>query len=207
MLAKLTRLEISCGATPSQLRSTREHFEQHNYLRLPGFIEPGLLRVIQRYVKGARFEEREYKVGRELTLSNSPLAGVLYVLMNDPKLFRVIRRVTGCGPIGCFTSRLYQMVARPGQAFTWHDDMANDRKVAISINLSDARYHGGTLQIRERPRGVCEVVPNLGFGDAIIFRVAEHLETASPRSKERFQRPPLADGSVRDRGTLRCIRI
>jgi hypothetical protein len=46
MLAKLTRLGISCGATPSQLRSAREHFEQHNYLRLPGFIEPGLLRVI-----------------------------------------------------------------------------------------------------------------------------------------------------------------
>jgi hypothetical protein len=68
------------------------------------------------------------------------------------------------------------MVARKGLAFTWHDDMANDRKIALSINLSDARYHGGTLQIRERPRGVGEAVPNLGFGDAIIFRVAEHLE-------------------------------
>jgi Coenzyme PQQ synthesis protein D (PqqD)/2OG-Fe(II) oxygenase superfamily len=176
MLARLTRLGISCDATSSQLRSAREHFEQHNYLRLPGFIEPGLLRLIQRHLRSAKFEEREYKVGRELTLPNSPVASVLYVLMNDPKLFRLIRRVTGCGPIGCFISRLYQMIARKGLAFTWHDDMAKDRKVAISINLSDARYHGGTLQIRERPRGVCEAVPNLGFGDAIIFRVAEHLE-------------------------------
>ncbi len=176
MLARLTRLGISGDATSSQLRSAREHFEQHNYLRLPGFIEPGLLRMIQRYLRNARFEEREYKVGRDLTLANSPVASVLYALMNDPKLFHLIRQVTGCGPIGCFNSRLYQMVARKGLAFTWHDDMAKDRKVAISINLSDARYHGGTLQIRERPRGVCEAVPNLGFGDAIIFRVAEHLE-------------------------------
>jgi hypothetical protein len=176
MLARLTRLGISCDATSSQLRSAREHFGRHNYLRLPSFIEPRLLRLIQRYLRSARFEEREYKVGRDLTLTDNPVAGVLYVLMNDPKLFRLIRRVTGCGPIGCFTSRLYQMIARKGLAFTWHDDMANDRKVAISINLSGARYRGGTLQIRERPRGVCESVTNLGFGDAIIFRVAEHLE-------------------------------
>jgi hypothetical protein len=96
--------------------------------------------------------------------------------MNDPKLFSVIRRVTGCGPIGCFNGRLYRMVARPGLDLTWHDDVTEDRRVAISVNLSHARYHGGTLQLRERSRGVCGEVPNLGFGDAIIFRVAEHLE-------------------------------
>ncbi len=176
MLAKLTRFGISCEATPSQIRLARDQFERHYYLRIPGFIEPGLLRAIQRHLSRAAFKEKKYDVGRDLTLTNDPIASLFNVLMNDPKLFRLIRRVTGCGPIGCFTGRLYQMVARQGLAFTWHDDMLNDRKVAISINVSDAVYRGGTLQLRETSRGVRETVPNLGFGDAIVFRVAEHLE-------------------------------
>lgn len=176
MLAKLTRLGISSVATPSQLRSARDHFEQHNYLRLPGFIEPALLQLIRRYLVPGNFEKREHAVGRERRLSNSPVASVFHILMNDPKLFRLIRRVTGCGPIGCFNGRTYQMVARQGQAFSWHNDMEQDRKVAVSINLSEAPYRGGTLQIRESSDGARESVPNLGFGDAIIFRVARRLE-------------------------------
>ncbi len=175
MLARLTRLGIACDAPPAQLRSAREHFEQHNYLRLPGFVESRLLRLIQRHLRSAGFEERTHSVGRELTLSDRPLANVFHVLMNDPKLFRLIRQVTGCGRIGCFTGRLYQMVARQGQDFHWHNDLLDDRKVAISVNLSDAPYRGGTLQIRDTSSRAREVVPNLGFGDAIIFRVAGHL--------------------------------
>jgi len=176
MLARLTKFGISSVATPSQLRSAREHFEQHNYLRLPGFIEPGLLRVIQHYLVPGDFEKKEHDVGRELRLSNSPVASVFHILMNDPKLFRLIRKVTGCGPLGCVSGRVYQMVARQGQAFDWHNDTQEDRKIAISINLSDAPYRGGTLEIREGSRGAGESVPNLGFGDAIIFRVARRLE-------------------------------
>jgi hypothetical protein len=178
MLARLTRLGFACDAAPLELRSAREHFEQQDYLRLPGFIEPRLLRVIQRFLRGSGFQAREYaEIGHDLTLLNDPLLRVLHFLMNDPQLFRLIRRITGCRPIGCFTGRIYRMVARPGVELTWHDDALDDLKlVAISANLSDRRYRGGTLQIREKSRHACEVVPNLGFGDAIIFRVAEHLE-------------------------------
>jgi hypothetical protein len=176
MLARLTRLGISCEATASQIHSARDQFERHYYLRIPGFIEPGLLRVIQRHLSRAAFKERKYEIGRDLTLTDDPIANLFNVLLNDPKLFRLIRRVTGCGRIGCFVGRLYQMVARQGLAFSWHDDMLNDRKVAISINVSDAAYRGGALQLRDTSRGVRETVPNLGFGDAIVFRVAEHLE-------------------------------
>ncbi len=154
----------------------REHFEQHNYLRMPGFIEPGFFRVVQRYLRGATFEERDWNSGHDLTLINNPLSDVFHVLLNDPKLFRLLARVTGSGAIGCFKGRLYRMVARKGLMFDWHPDIKNNRKLAISINLSDAPYRGGTLQIRERSADVREVVPNLGFGDAIVFRVAERLE-------------------------------
>ena len=176
MLAKLTRLGISCDPVPSQLRLAREHFARHNYLRLPGFIEPALLQVIQRHLDRAGFTEKHHDVGRENRPANKSLANVLCVLMNDPKLFGLIRRITGCGPIGCFEGRLYRIVTRPGQAFRWHDDDVEGRKVAISINLSDAPYQGGTLEIRHSSGGPSEMVPNPGFGDAIIFRVAAHLQ-------------------------------
>jgi hypothetical protein len=176
ILDRLTRLGFSCDASPAQLRSAREHFEQHDYVRMPGFIEPGFFRVIQRYLRGATFEERDWNSGHDLTLINNPLHDVFHVLLNDPKLFRLLVRVTGCRPIGCFKGRLYRMVARKGLLFDWHPDIKNNRKLAPSINLSDAPYRGGTLELRERSGDVREVVPNLGFGDAIVFRVAEHLE-------------------------------
>src|SRR5690242_4346939 len=178
MLARLTRFGFACDAAPLELRSAREHFEQHDYLRLPSFIEPGLLSVIQRYLRGAGFKAREYaEIGHDLTLLNSPLWRVLHFLMNDQQLFRLIRRVTGCRPIGCFTGRIYRMVARRGVELNWHDDTVDNVKlVTISVNLSDAKYRGGTLQIREKSCDVSEAVPNLGLGDAIIFRVADHLE-------------------------------
>lgn len=176
MLATLTRLGISSDVTPSQLRAAREHFEQHNYLRMRGFIDPSLFRVIQRYLRGAVFERQFWNSGHDLTISNSPLADVVHVLMNDPKLLRLVGQATGCGPIASFKGRIYRMVARKGLRFDWHPDIKNDRKAAISVNLSDAEYGGGTLEIRDNSSGVREVVPNLGPGDAVIFRVAEHLE-------------------------------
>src|SRR5437879_8488507 len=105
MLASLTRFGFSCDATPSQMRSARYHIDQHDFLRLPGFIDPALLRVVQRSIRLASFKGRAYDVGRDLTLADSPVTNVINVLMNDPKLFRLIRRVTGCGPIGCFMGR------------------------------------------------------------------------------------------------------
>jgi hypothetical protein len=177
MLGQITRLGFSCEATPRELQSAREQFERHNYLCLRDFIEAGLLRAIRHQLAGVRFERKIYSgLGRDLIASNSPLPSVLYFLSNDPELFRLIRRVTGCRPIGCFTGRLSRLVARRKLELDWHDDVLSDRMVAMSVNLSDGRYRGGTLQIREKSRVECEAVPNLGFGDAIIFRVAEQLE-------------------------------
>jgi hypothetical protein len=209
MLARLTRLGVSGTATPSQSRLAREHFEQHNYLRLPGLIEPGLLRVIQHYLALGKFEKKEYVVGRELRLSNSPIASIFYILMNDPKLFRLLRQVTGCGPIRYFNGRVYQMHPRQRQTFAWHNDLQLNRwrKIAISINLSDTPYQGGTLQIRDSSHDKHESVPNPGFGDAIIFRVAKHLEHRVTRVVGKFHktaysgwfssRPRHASGSTR----------
>src|ERR1700678_3021390 len=174
MLARLTKLGLLVDATPSQLRMPHEQFEQHDYLHLPGFIEPGLVRLVRRHMGG--FVEREHAVGSELRLPAGSVHAVFDVLMNDPILFRLVRRITECGPVRFFYGRLYQLTAGRGQEFSWHNDLQDNRKVALSINLSEAPYKGGTLQIRRRSSSAVESVPNLGAGDAIIFRVARRLE-------------------------------
>jgi hypothetical protein len=46
----------------------------------------------------------------------------------------------------------------------------------MSVNLTTSRYEGGRLQIRDQGSG--EVTAEVGgteLGDAVIFRIAEHL--------------------------------
>lgn len=116
-------------------------------------------------------------IGKDLKLRNRSLWSVLYLFMNDPRLFRFIRRVTGCRPIGSFYGRIYRMVEAPGVELDWHDDRQSRRRlVAISINLSERPYRGGTLTIRTNGASAGESAPNVGFGDAVAFRIAAKLE-------------------------------
>jgi len=59
----------------------------------------------------------------------------------------------------------------------WHNDMVEDHMLAMSINLSSEIYSGGILQIRDKySQRIVHEVANLGFGDAIVFRLAGSLE-------------------------------
>ena len=160
-------------------RGVRANFKRANHLRIPGFIEPGLFEVMRKYLQKAQFEESEYgAVGRDLALWNSPVAGALHLLMNDPALLKCVRRLSGCGPVGSFTGRLYRMIARPGMDFDWHSDLKeNDLRVgvAMTINLGMRPYRGGMLQMRHEDDQAIAEIPNAGPGDAIIFRLARDL--------------------------------
>jgi hypothetical protein len=178
-IARMTAGGIVLGAKTEDWRRTRAIFRRENYLRIPEFIEPGLLEVMRKYLRRAHFEESEYgAVGRDLALWNSPVAGALHLLMNDSALLDFVRRLSGCGLIGSFTGRLYRMVARPGMDFGWHSDLKeNDLRegVAMTINLGARAYRGGMLQMRRIDDEAITEIPNAGPGDAIIFRLARDL--------------------------------
>jgi hypothetical protein len=175
----MTPRGIKIGAEAEDWRGIRAKFKRANHLRIPGFIEPGLLEVMRKYLQRAQFEESEYgAVGRDLALWKSPVAGALHLLMNDPALLKCVRRISGCGPIGSFTGRLYRMIARPGMDFDWHSDLKeNDLRVgvAMTINLGTRPYRGGMLQMRREDDQAITEIPNAGPGDAIVFRLARDL--------------------------------
>lgn len=66
-----------------------------------------------------------------------------------------------------------------GHRMRWHDDVerAKGRMIGMSINLSAEVYRRGVFQLRDRRSArVLRELPNTGFGDAVLFRIAADLE-------------------------------
>jgi hypothetical protein len=181
MRIRITREGLQ-GAAPGAERSRlREQFARGHHLRLPGFVEPSLLRLLAREIERSEFYERSHEgIGsnKELCMRNrSTAGGLLHLLLNGTGLFSLVEEIAGCAAIGCFQGRVYRMTPGYGHHDAWHSDVGEHRLVAMSINLSRVPYQGGVLQIRHRNSSrILREVPNTGFGDAILFRIAADLE-------------------------------
>jgi len=157
----------------------REIFERQNYVRLPEFLSSEILSLIGPRISAADFFERVDKgpfATRELCMTINSGLGALLLLVNDENLFQLIQDITGCPRIRCFEGRVYKFVGGVDHYHRWHNDLVENRFIAMSVNLSDERYSGGVLQIRERGSKRLVEVINAGKGDAIIFRLSKQLE-------------------------------
>ena len=120
--------------------------------------------------KDAAFSRRvEHGVEIEHTLEEPAPLALTVVALNDPALFDVIDRITGCGAIGCFTGRVHlrRASADGGHYFPWHTDAVQQRLVGLSVNLSADPFEGGVLQMRRRrSKSLIAEVENPTAGDA-----------------------------------------
>lgn len=156
----------------------RTQFDTEHCVRLPGFLDAELLSSVQKHIERARFDVRVHQnIGVELCSTDDVTLSLLYFVSNDPRLFDVIRQITGCGRIGCFVGRVYRMVPGAGHYDSWHSDTLGNRLIGMSVNLGAHSYDGGVFRLREASskKSLCETV-NTGPGDAIVFRIATHLE-------------------------------
>ena len=175
---QITKTGANVRATEDEHTALRRAFVEQHWLLLPNFLDPGLLGLIDK-----KLQETEYcVVDRETGVELRPVDCTAYLaaelLLNGPKLFRAIERITGCERIACFSGRIYQRPASSTYFNRWHTDITDaGRMIALSINLNAAPYEGGTLQIRSAGTHeiMCEVY-NRNSGDAIIFPVDEKLE-------------------------------
>jgi 2OG-Fe(II) oxygenase superfamily len=176
-------LQISkSGATvrpsPEDFAALRKCFVEQHWLLLPNFLNVPLLDLIQK-----KLRETEYcVVDRETGVELRPIDCTAYLatelLLNSPKLFRAIEKITGCEQIACFSGRIYRRPASSIYFNRWHTDITDEgRLIALSINLNTEPYEGGALQIRSTAtREVLREVYNRNYGDAIIFPVDEKFE-------------------------------
>ena len=169
-------LDFSLGSQAERSDLCRE-FRERNCAVLRGFLQPRLLDELLPRVERTGFRPRGHgNIGTEDSMeAGGPLASLL-LAANDPRLFEFVMEVTGCGSIGCFDGRVYRLDPARGHGDSWHSDVGDNRLVAMSVNLTTSRYEGGRLQIRDQGSG--EVTAEVGgteLGDAVIFRIAEHL--------------------------------
>ena len=177
-MIQLTRFGVVCDVDDSELAVLRHEFVERQCLRLANFLEPKLLEQLQRRLEQDEFYQRQHQDTRlELCLKEEATHGLVHFLINDPGLFEILQKITGCGRIGRFYGRVYRMVPGAGHYDSWHDDAFENRMITISINLSREFYRGGLLQIRERQsKRFLHEIANTGFGDAIVFRVDSGLQ-------------------------------
>lgn len=177
-MLQVTKLGTVFSGSPEDLASLRRQFDRDHCIRLRKLLAPELLPLIQPLIDRAEFRPKQYEqVGSELYMAANPARDLLHFLANDPALFRFVQQVSGCGRIGSFLGRVYRMLPGPSHSFVWHDDMVEHRMLAMSINLSTAAFAGGVLEIRDvKSKRILHRAGQLGWGDALLFRIAAHLE-------------------------------
>jgi 2OG-Fe(II) oxygenase superfamily len=171
---------VTVSAAPEVLSGLRAEFERQHYLKVPQLLDPELLEFVQLQIDQADFYERVHEgigTNRELCMTSNSALAALQFLVNDQQLFGFVQQVTQCDRIGCFQGRVYRVKGDAGHHDSWHDDLGEDRLVGMSINLSRETYAGGALQLRDRASGeVVSEVPNVGPGDALIFRLSQRFQ-------------------------------
>ncbi len=158
----------------------REEFLRCQWIRMPALLDPRLLRDLQAGADAGRFRETRHRAvasaSIDLRMEPSAASEMLVLLFNDPCVLAAVRNVAGC-PVTRFNGSVYRMLPGTGHQQEWHDDLVQDRLVALSINIGSMMYEGGTLQIRERDtERVIADVRNTRPGDAVLFRLDARLE-------------------------------
>lgn len=177
-MIQLAKSGVVCFGSTAEIETMRMQFDQQRCIRLRKFLEPRLLDLIRSQINQAEFYEREHKgVGVELCLRDNLTTGLLHLLVNNDSLFGLMQEITGCEHIGSFEGRVYRVIPASGHYDSWHSDIVDHRMVGMSVNLSTDAYSGGILQIRARQsKQILHETANIGFGDAIVFRLSPNLE-------------------------------
>jgi 2OG-Fe(II) oxygenase superfamily len=177
-MLRLSKSGPICTASAEDFELWRTSFDRNHLIQLRGFLEPSLLQLIQDVLERTPFHRRVQETGIELRAVDPTPYYALELLMNSPKLFRIVREMTGCPGIVCFNGRIYRRLPSPEYNQSWHNDVTRDgRLIAVSVNLSRSAYAGGVLQIRHAgSQQIISEAHNTGFGDALLFRIDPDLE-------------------------------
>lgn len=162
-----------------QLEVLRHTFAARQLVRLANFLSDDLVTEFHRRVAQDAFAPRlDSGIEIEETLVDTVSEALLIVPLNDPALFRAIDVVTQCGPIGCFTGRVFRRrAAAVGHYYPWHTDATHDRLVGLSVNLGRTPHAGGELQLRDaNTHALIATASNTHAGDAVLFRIADDIE-------------------------------
>jgi hypothetical protein len=165
-------------APAERIAELAEQFRAQQVIKLPGFIAPPLLAWIHREMETAEWFERTHTglTSTEQSMRDNTCLGLLHFLVNDPATLGLVETISGQQPLTAFVGRVYRRY--PGvHEDQWHDDCHPHRRVGLSVNLSRGVYDGGVFELRlAESEQFLGSMTNVGFGDAILFAIGEHLQ-------------------------------
>jgi hypothetical protein len=110
-LLQLTRTGPHFLGTAADENRLRQEFARVPCLRFASLLAPDLLREVSHSLQDASFAELLHAgIGTESCMEENRLWHQLNFLMNDSRLYGLVERITGCGPIGCFQGRVYRVL-------------------------------------------------------------------------------------------------
>lgn len=169
------------GVSAGTLDAWTAEFARTRVLRWPGFFDAALLSLVQRQLAPDRFTtrvaERVYPPAVDLKLRDERVHGLLHFLLNDPPLVTAVARIAAEPGITGFVGAVYRILPGAGHRDSWHTDADGNRRVAVTVNLSEDVFDGGEFQMRERDTGrALATIANTGPGDAVLFAIDPSLE-------------------------------
>jgi hypothetical protein len=163
----------------ADLAALHHEFAERHCVKLAGLLDADLVTDVRAQIDRGTFREFAHgSLATELRLDPGVGTGLLHFLTNDPQLFRLVESLSGAAAARSFAGRVYRRLPGGQHYDNWHGDVADPRRlIGMSVNLSAAAYEGGVFEIRDvetaRPLAA---LPNLGVGDAILFRLSDALE-------------------------------
>jgi len=97
-------------------------------------------------------------------------------MMHDPALIKFISDQSLTPNLVKCDIRIYKFLPRADNKFGWHKDLVDGRTIGFSVNLTKEPFEGGVFHIRKTDLSASFSIQNLGYGDAIFFRIAPDLE-------------------------------
>jgi hypothetical protein len=188
-----------------ELDGLQTAFAAKHCVKLPRFIEPGILSRFQARLAAAPFVDRvRPDIGTDMGLADDTLLGTLLVFINDAAVFETIQAITGCDAIGSYLGNVYRLQPNSRQHYGWHDDIHGTRMLAMSVNLGTERYEGGVLQVRDAATTrVLAEMSGTEPGDALLLRIAADLEHRVTPVTGAHPRTALAGWFVRSPTVIR----
>lgn len=180
-MIQISRSGLRVAAAAAALDELSAAFDSQHLIRLPGFFDADLAALIERRLAVAQFKPRlDGELVIEHTLDDAELFAVFVFVLNDPAVLRLVERITRCSPLKSFTGRVYRRgePARAGeQYYGWHDDVSEERRVALSVNLGRAPYGGGKLQLRDAStHAAIAEAANVSYLEALLVRISDRLQ-------------------------------
>ena len=154
--------------------------EEIGLWRIPQFFNSGLLSFVEKKILSTNFNQSEWGFVNDNPaysemLCSSPQTIVLNGFLQNPEMIKRVAEVTHT-QLRHVHSRVYKFVPSMGNSFDWHSDMSGTRTIGFSVNISPRPYTGGVFMIKrlDRPELQTEF-QNIGYGDAILFRISNKL--------------------------------